>query len=160
MEKKQRPVLLIVAFILIILTAISFSLVVATYSRYITTKINSSENDGNNPEVAKFDVSEYLDGVGEFDTLSITLKPGEEKVQNIIVSNSSEVAISYTISLENVTNNLPLEFTNYSGTINANETNVACSVTISWDKLKNSPEFAGKTDVIRIIITAEQIVSE
>lgn len=160
MEKKQRPVLLIVAFILIILTAISFSLVVATYSRYITTKINSSENNGNNPEVAKFDVSEYLDGVGEFDTLSITLKPGEEKVQNIIVSNSSEVAISYTISLENVTNNLPLEFTNYSGTINANETNVACSVTISWDELKNSPEFAGKTDVIRIIITAEQIVSE
>lgn len=160
MEKKQRPVLLIVAFILIILTAISFSLVVATYSRYITTKINSSENDGKNPEVAKFDVSEYLDGVGEFDTLSITLKPGEKKVQNIIVSNSSEVAISYTISLENVTNNLPLEFTNYSGTINANETNVACSVTISWDELKNSPEFAGKTDVIRIIITAEQIVSE
>lgn len=160
MEKKQRPVLLIVAFILIILTAISFSLVVATYSRYITTKINSSENNGNNPEVAKFDVSEYLDGVGEFDTLSITLKPGEEKIQNIIVSNSSEVAISYTISLENVTNNLPLEFTNYSGTINANETNVACSVTISWDELKNSPEFAGKTDVIRIIITAEQIVSE
>ncbi len=160
MEKKQRPVLLIVAFILIILTAISFSLVVATYSRYITTKINSSENDGKNPDVAKFDVSEYLDGVGEFDTLSITLKPGEEKVQNIIVSNSSEVAISYTISLENVTNNLPLEFTNYSGTINANETNVACSVTISWDELKNSPEFAGKTDVIRIIITAEQIVSE
>lgn len=160
MEKKQRPVLLIVAFILIILTAISFSLVVATYSRYITTKINSSENDGTNPEVAKFDVSEYLDGVGEFDTLSITLKPGEKKIQNIIVSNSSEVAISYTISLENVTNNLPLEFTNYSGTINANETNVACSVTISWDELKNSPEFAGKTDVIRIIITAEQIVSE
>lgn len=160
MEKKQRPVLLIVAFILIILTAISFSLVVATYSRYITTKINSTENNGNNPDVAKFDVSEYLDGVGEFDTLSITLKPGEEKVQNIIVSNSSEVAISYTISLENVTNNLPLEFTNYSGTINANETNVACSVTISWDELKNSPEFAGKTDVIRIIITAEQIVSE
>lgn len=160
MEKKQRPVLLIVAFILIILTAISFSLVVATYSRYITTKINSSENDGKNPEVAKFDVSEYLDGVGEFDTLSITLKPGEKKIQNIIVSNSSEVAISYTISLENVTNNLPLEFTNYSGTINANETNVACSVTISWDELKNSPEFAGKTDVIRIIITAEQIVSE
>ena len=160
MEKKQRPVLLIVAFILIILTAISFSVVVATYSRYITTKINSTENNGNNPDVAKFDVSEYLDGVGEFDTLSITLKPGEEKVQNIIVSNSSEVAISYTISLENVTNNLPLEFTNYSGTINANETNVACSVTISWDELKNSPEFAGKTDVIRIIITAEQIVSE
>lgn len=160
MEKKQRPVLLIVAFILIILTAISFSLVVATYSRYITTKINSSETDGKNPEVAKFDVSEYLDGVGEFDTLSITLKPGEEKIQNIIVSNSGEVAISYTISLENVTNNLPLEFTNYSGTINANETNVACSVTISWDELKNSPEFAGKTDVIRIIITAEQIVSE
>ena len=160
MEKKQRPVLLIVAFILIILTAISFSLVVATYSRYITTKINSSENNENNPDVAKFDVSEYLDGVGEFDTLSITLKPGEKKVQNIIVSNSSEVAISYTISLENVTNNLPLEFTNYSGTINANETNVACSVTISWDELKDSPEFAGKTDVIRIIITAEQIVSE
>lgn len=154
MEKKKRPILLIVAFIIMILTTISFSLVVVTYSRYISSKV-----DINQSVVAKFEVSDALEGIGIYDTLSITLNPGESKVQNIVVTNSGEVDVKYSISVINVTNNLPLTFVTEDSIIKAGQ-ELTCQITIKWDALKNSPEFAGKTDVIRIIVTAEQVVSE
>ena len=65
-----------------------------------------------------------------------------------------------TITVINTTNNLPLEFTTYTGIIKAGTTDQNCSVVISWDSSYNSPEYSGKTDIIKIMIQADQIVSE
>ena len=152
-NNSSKYCLIILSTITICLAIISLSLVATTISKYVSSKI-----DDNKSTIAKFDVSELLENGGIEQVLNVNLKPGESITENVIVTNSGDVQIRYSISIINETSNLPLTFTSYDGVINPHTSNQSCPITISWPEDKNSPSYSGKVDVIKISISVEQVV--
>ena len=144
---------LIISIFVVALIIISGSLVATSLSRYITSKNNIKSS-----VVAKFDVNEVLEDGGTEQMLSVTLNPGESTTQNVLVTNSGDVLVKYTISVVNSTNNLPLTFTGYSGTIAPGETDFVCPIKISWSAESKDPYYSGKVDMIKLVIQVEQVV--
>ena len=142
-NNSSKYCLIILSTITICLAIISLSLVATTISKYVSSKI---------------DVSELLENGGIEQVLNVNLKPGESITENVIVTNSGDVQIRYSISIINETSNLPLTFTSYDGVINPHTSNQSCPITISWPEDKNSPSYSGKVDVIKISISVEQVV--
>ncbi len=128
------------------------------YARYI-----SNASSGDSARVAKFSFTDDFDE--KYVDFPASFAPGESQTNTIEITNNSEVAIKYVVTFENLTNNLPLEskvgneaFT--SGVIAANGGTAIFSWTIQWptdDSSKTSPDLAGKMDMIRIIVTVEQV---
>ncbi len=92
-----------VAAVLLCLALFSMYLVTGLYARYATS-VQSSDN----ARVAKFSIQ----GKGELITGSIeaSLIPGESISATLLIENKSEVAVEYTVEVDNVTDNLPLSF--------------------------------------------------
>ncbi len=90
------------AAVLFCLTLFSTYFVSGLYARY-----TSSKQSVNDARVAVFSVK----GGGEL-TKPIVAKlvPGETSEHTLIITNNSEVAVDYTITVTKETNNLPLEF--------------------------------------------------
>lgn len=118
------------------------------YAKYI-----SKDGASQNATVAKFDVSESF--VAE-ETFPVSIRPGEQVNREILINNNSDVAIKLTISVENVTNNLPLSFAGVNQEILPN-TEQKVTVGVIWDKNEKSPDYAEMVDVIKLVIRAEQI---
>ena len=152
-NNSSKYCLVVLSIIAISLTIISLSLVVTTISKYVSSRI-----DDHSSTIAKFDVSEILENGGLEQVLNVNLKPGESITENVIVTNSGDVQIRYSISIINETNNLPLTFTSYDGVINPHTNDVSCPITISWPEEQNNPSYSGKVDVIKISIVVEQVV--
>ena len=151
--KKHNLIMLILMTVVILLTFVSASLVATTLAKYM-----SSKTDNNSSVVAKFNVSEALENGGAEQVLTVKLKPGESVTERVLVTNSGDVLIKYTITVINSTNNLPLEFIGYTGTIAPGQADFVCPITITWPKEKNDPSFSGKVDMIKISIQVEQVV--
>ena len=143
----------ILSLLVIGLTIIALSLIVTTYSKFVTSKI-----DDHKSAVAKFDVSEVLVNGGAEQILTVKLKPGEEITEYVSVTNSGDVLVKYTIEVINTTNNLPLTFTGSTNTIAPHTSDVTCEINISWPSSNNDPSYSGKVDVIKISIIVEQVV--
>ena len=129
------------------------------YARY-TTRVTVSDQ----ARVAKFNITETGDLTHEIKIDN--MKPGETRDFTVEVTSSSEVAVYYTIAVENVYKNLPLEFTmrNAAGekiekaTIAPNETDAKTyTLRVTWPKEKADPACAGKVDLLAITLTAAQV---
>ena len=91
-----------VACVLLCLTLVSIHLTSGLYARY--TSADAGVDSG---RIAKFDIKHGRYKLSE--ELVLALAPGTH-VTEIEVYNKSEVTVDYTITIENVTGNIPLQF--------------------------------------------------
>lgn len=159
MDSQQlKNAVLRLAALLLCLTLLSAWAASGMYARYSTGITGSAS-----ARVAKFRISDTL-ASGE-STLSISgMAPGSTQSYSFQVTGDSEVAVKYTLKVTNETGNLPLTYTatypgaNDYGTIAPNDkTPKDIQLTVYWPADKDSPEYAGKTDLLTVRLTAEQI---
>ena len=162
-EKQVRlgNIMLRAATVLLGMVLVSLYLVCGLYAKY-----TSSATGSDTARVAKFDI--LAEGkVGE-EMIGADLAPGEELNIQLKVQIKSEVAVEYTISVNNVTKNLPLTFkmggTVYEGggefteRLEANGADLMIyNLTVSWPEEYNSSEYAGLVDMIKVSVSASQI---
>lgn len=147
MQNKKINFLTIAKFMLLFVI-ITIYPITNLYARYI-----SKDNEEQSAGVARFDVNESFVAEQNF---SISIKPGETVSREIIINNNSNVEIKLTIDIENVTNNLPLTFIGIEEKMHAN-TSQTFTVKVIWSENETSPEYAGMVDVIKLLISAEQV---
>jgi len=100
-ESHQPNWILYLAGVLLCLTLFSVHLTSGLYARYSTT---SSGSDG--ARVARFSIEQS----GELaELIEVDVYPGfTSRSYEVALKNDSEVAVDYTVSVERLTNNLPL----------------------------------------------------
>lgn len=152
-NQNKRPIFLYVALILFILLILSMHFSKDLYGRYFTT---TNGQDG--ARVATFEVDDGFASTYS-EVISISAKPGDQKEFAFTVINKGEVAVRYTVSANNLTNNLPLTFVFTPGVLSPKDTQ-NLTFTVVWDDtiLENTnPNYANKTDFIELTIVIEQI---
>lgn len=152
---------MIVAGILFYLTLVSICLTSGLYAKYLVS--DSAEDSA---RVAKFSVTETATQFSS--DLVVEVEPGT-LTKEIEITNASEVAIDYTVTIKNTTNNVPFQFSldTFSDTNVAEDTYTAtCSMAsgeIETHSIKvilgqeNAQNYIGMVDMITIDIVAEQI---
>lgn len=154
MKKNNRRSnwILYLAGILFCLTLFSMHLTSGLYARYSATV---SGEDG--ARVARFSIQQS----GELSQVMVMdVYPGFNKDYTIKLKNESEVAVNYTVSVERLTNNLPLTitWTDASGSFAANsEDEVTHTLKVSWPATENDEALSYEVDALRVIVHAEQI---
>ena len=155
--KQNKFTIIIIS--LLVLTMITFSMIGNILAKY---RVNDESTDI--ARVAKFDITES--GVSEIVVSSDKFYPGYTLIQPIEINNNSEVAIDYTLTVEILTDNLPLilnmnEITDRSITINKklqpNSGTETYNLTINWPEEENSLDYSMMVDVIKLSVNAIQI---
>lgn len=154
-DKRLLSITFRVAAVLLLLVAITTSIVLGQFASYKT-----AAPDSDNARVARFQITES----GTLtQTLNVSLVPGETIDITLQVTNGSEVAIDYSVIAKNIYENLPLTLSVLEGETEATQTrlNVGESknlvLRISWPSDKNDAVYAGQVDLIRVILTATQV---
>lgn len=158
---------LCLAAVLLCLVLFTTHMTSGLYARYTST---ASGSDG--ARVAKFEIT---DDLSSFTTaLSFETSPSEDKEKpcqkvSIEVSNGSEVAVAYTVTIANTTQNVPYKFaingaappTLHSATgtaVLAPEANTTVTIDIYWDDTAGTAVTCmGMVDKITIDVEAAQI---
>ena len=146
------------AAILLCLTLFSFYLCGGLYARYTT-----SDSGEDAARVARFDVSE--DGAYFSKNLLIETAPGKVE-REIVVTNNSEVAVAYTVTIKNTTKNTPYSFSVNGSEPMLNECSVTCylkpnstegiSIVAEWAE-EGALKYMGMVDLITLTISAQQV---
>ena len=146
------------AAILLCLTLFSFYLCGGLYARYTT-----SDSGEDAARVARFDVSE--DGAYFSKNLLIETAPGRVE-REIVVTNNSEVAVAYTVTIKNTTKNIPYSFSVDGSEPMSNECSVTCylkpnstegiSIVAEWAD-EGALKYMGMVDLITLTISAQQV---
>jgi len=166
-------ILLCAVAALLCATLFSMHFVGNMYAQYATSASGSDR-----ARVASFNITQ--EGT-IFETIEENIKPGTTQIANLVITNESEVAMEYTLTVTNVTGNLPLKFTlnkadettppvtteSYEKGISINS---ACQIpgkytdkytlNIIWtptDNEKDGFALIGMVDYITISVTATQI---
>ena len=157
-HKTKMNIPMYLAAILLCLTLFSFYLCGGLYARYTTS--DSGEDAG---RVARFDVSE--DGAYFSKNLLIETAPGRVE-REIVVTNNSEVAVAYTVTIKNTTKNVPYSFSVDDSEPMLNECSVTCylkpnsteriSIVAEWAE-EGTLKYMGMVDLITLTISAQQV---
>lgn len=176
-HSRQKEKWIMYTFIILLcLVLASFWMMCNIYAKYST---EASGSDG--ARVAKFNITEQGNATQQ---IKVDLWPGEYKEYTVDVQNNSEVAIDYVMDIKNKYGNLPLdmqmldekqhEITSKTVSIAAGDTQEhTYTLKIGWPKSKSSdltqnasgnssqtdlqsPDYAGKTDIIEITLKAIQ----
>ena len=157
-HKTKMNIPMCLAAILLCLTLFSFHLRGGLYARYTTS--DSGEDAG---RVARFDVSE--DGAYFSKNLLIETAPGKVE-REIVVTNNSEVAVAYTVTIKNTTKNIPYSFSVNDSEPMLNECSVTCylkpnstegiSIVAEWAE-EGALKYMGMVDLITLTISAQQV---
>ena len=103
-RKAKVNIFMCIAAVLFCATLFSMHLVSDLYARYA-----ESEKSSDSARVAAFSITQ--EGT-IFDTIQAEVTPGTTQSAELTITNKSEVAMEYTLTVENVTGNLaPLKFT-------------------------------------------------
>ena len=147
-----------IASCLFCLTLFSFYLCGGLYARYTT-----SDSGEDTARVARFDVSE--DGAYFSENLLIETVPGRVE-REIVVTNNSEVAVAYTVTIKNTTKNIPYSFSVDDSEPMLNECSVTCylkpnstesiSIVAEWAE-EGALKYMGMVDLITLTISAQQV---
>lgn len=162
-RQKEKWILYTLSILLCLVMA-SFWLMCNIYARY-TTEASGSDA----ARVAKFSVTESGTATQQ---IKVNVYPGFSQDYQVGVINNSEVAVEYVMDVKNVYKNLPLQFkmldvqeneiSEKSAEISAQDhTEHIYKLNISWPAgadgtSAQSPDYAGKTDVIEITLKAVQ----
>jgi len=157
-HKTKMNIPMCLAAILLCLTLFSFHFRGGLYARYTTS--DSGEDAG---RVARFDVSE--DGAYFSKNLLIETAPGKVE-REIVVTNNSEVAVAYTVTIKNTTKNIPYSFSVDDSEPMLNECSVTCylkpnsteriSIVAEWAE-EGALKYMGMVDLITLTISAQQV---
>lgn len=175
MEKKRNVkgnILMCTVAVLFCATMFSMHLVSGLYARYAI-----STSNGNSARIAAFNITEE----GRiFKTIDAKVTPGTTQSVDLIITNKSEVAVEYELTVTNVTGNLPLKFKlnradtspvttpvmtdSHENGISINSANQVPGehtdkyiLNIDWDKSDNDLALIGMVDYITVSVTATQI---
>lgn len=152
-QKSKRPPIFVYVMYLLVATVVFTGV---TFSSYISTAMGQDT-----ARVARFEVS----GTESF-AVSIPAEamiPGDSFQQQFIIQNKGEVAVELSIAAEMMYNKLPLVLTvesvanELTQTLSALSEEQTYTLTVSWPSEQNDISWAGKTDVIRLTISAQQI---
>ena len=123
------------------------------YARYTVTATASDS-----ARVAKFSITDDLADVSKTVVLNASsIGPGEQYYYAANIINNSEVTVHYKVMLVNMTDNLPITDAILNEGDLAPGVNESPVISIRWDSVDVSADYAGKTDVIKIIVTVEQV---
>ena len=160
-ESHRSNWILYLAGVLLCLTLFSMHLTSGLYARYA-----ASASGGDSARVAKFDIAQK----GTLsELLLLDVYPGFSAAYDIQLNNHSEVAVSYTVSVEQLTNNLPLELTwdgmvmsdnaaASSGTFEANTQDMEkYTLNVSWPKGVNDDAYSYELDALRVVVRVAQV---
>ena len=152
----KTPLVFKIGMALLFVLIFSFTMTGGLYARYSTSAYS---NDS--ARVATFAFSDDFDSVNtEF--LPITsMKPGDRETFSIEVTNTGETALRYYVKIENLTKNLPVckdEILYEELILPPGDQTDTLRFTVEWDNTKTSVDFAGKMDLLKITIVAEQYI--
>lgn len=163
-NKTKGNLLIRVAAVLFCLTLFSTYIVAGLLARYST-----STQSGDYARVAKFSI----EGSGKLlQALEVAIFPGEEAPADLVITNNSEVAVEYTVTVTNETNNLPLIFrmgkadsepkpigdgTAFTDQQLPGSHTDKYTLYIEWPAEKNDLSLMGMVDYITVTVTATQI---
>lgn len=161
-REKEKWIMYTLA-ILLCLVLTTFWLMCNMYAKY-----SAQASGSDSARVAKFNVTEAGTATKQ---IKADVYPGFSQTYNVDVTNASEVAISYSMDIQNKYENLPLEFKmldNSGKEITSKSIDISATdhdthryqLQISWPKETNEsatdPDYAGKMDVIEITLNAVQ----
>jgi len=147
----KSPVMFYVALVLCFIVLVSFNATSKLYARYAT-----EDSASDSARVAKFSITATEDTINTFALAVEGLRPGEVRQFVITVTNNSEVAINCTITVENKTNNLPLILNPVSQNFSIGQS-ADVVFEVSWGGSNDSPDFAGKIDLLSVQVVFSQI---
>ena len=149
------------------LLAVTFLVTGVTFSSYITTT-----SGGDSARVARWSVD--IEG-DERNMILIKAAPGIEVHNDLVVYQNSEVSVEYVIRIENLTDNLPLQFAvregngaldfsdvgevyTYTSTLPPNAGKVVYDLVVKWPGDKNSDlTLIGMVDALAVDVTMVQL---
>lgn len=152
-HQTKRPPLMVYVMYLLVATVVFTGV---TFSSYISSTVGQDT-----ARVAKFEVTGT--GMQEIQINAEAMVPGSQITKQFTVQNTSEVSVELTITAELVYNKLPLQLTIESApspltrTLAVGSSEQTYNLDISWPSSQNNVQWAGKTDVIRLIVSAQQI---
>lgn len=149
-SNKKTPLVFRVGIVLLCMILFSFHMMGGLYARYSTL-----DQDSDGARVAAFAFTEDLSP--QTQDLSISLSPGELVDQAITVKNEGEVTLRCVVSVKNLTGNLPISNQTLTSATIARGDTLTFDWDIEWPGDDNSVEYMGKTDVLRIVVTVEQV---
>lgn len=155
-RNNDKPFFLYLGVCLLVLYFVSNVLLGGLYARF-TTK----DNSGDASRVAKFAV---VDGglFTDVSYLQVNIKPETEQIFYYDIVNNSEVAVRVILTPKNVTENLPLVLATVTEDFTPGQ-NKKIALKFAWSEKSlnglpfDSPEYAGKMDLIKVTIQVEQI---
>lgn len=164
-QKNKAPVnwILRAAGVLLCLVLASSYLVCGMFARYTTTATGSDT-----ARVAKFSISGTAIQSAD---ITADLSPGEAKTCQLEINNDSEVAVEFEVSIKNLTDNLPLDFSVrlendselqesdqfvFTDQMSPAEKTIY-KLYILWPGDASSPQYSGMVDQIRVTVNATQI---
>ena len=126
------------------------------YARYTVTAFASDS-----ARVAKFTFTDdQMQAQAQSFVISQSVYPGQPVcTYSAQIENMSEVTIRYLIKLENLTGNLPINNITipYSSGDIPPGGSAPFGFSILWPAEENSPDYAGKMDIVRITVSVEQV---
>lgn len=170
--RKLNSILMRTVAVLLMLVLVTSGMVSGRFARYVTTAEYSDS-----ARVAKFHIIDTVDTnmLGSVE-IPVLIKPGNISTEAIALKNHSEVAVQFTITVENVYDNLPLSFqirdqdnnvlaqmaedensVTYTGTIAPGQNNKAFSLFVGWPYSESNLNYCGRVDLIRVAVKAEQV---
>lgn len=149
----KTPIVFRVALVLFCAMLISFSMMGGLYARYVTT-ISGSDS----ARVAKFVFTDNLDTqMQTFVTESASMFPGKTVQVTAGISNQGEVSIRCIVTVENLTDNLPISDATLASIDLVPGQSADFDIPFTWPADRNSIEYSGKMDIFRISVVVEQI---
>ncbi|MBQ7035663.1 MAG: hypothetical protein IJN34_08005 [Clostridia bacterium] len=156
--KMNIPICL--AGILLCLTLFSLHFTGGLYAKY-----TAKGSGGDDARVARFNITEDRSNFSE--TLKIETTPGKVE-EKIIVTNSSEVAIAYTVTIKNRTQNIPYSFSvdnsapsldecSVTHYLEPNTSSAEIPIVAEWENNETATNYIGMVDLIDITIHAQQV---
>ena len=153
---------MLLACVLLCCVMISTHFVSGLYARYSARASGEAS-----ARVAKFDFEyELYDGQSTIDSLVFAI-PNEDQTFSVLIHNSSEVALEYTITIENKSKNIPLVFTVDETSVKdkcvityniaPNRDNITHMISLDYEDINQAINYMGFVDYITLEIDVKQI---
>ena len=167
MKPRRQSRIFHIALLLICAVWITAQMTSELYARYTSS---FSGDDG--ARVASFEFTDNL--AAQARLFPAELSPGASEEKTLMIQNQGEVAIRYVVTIVNTTNNLPLAvvatvdgveqtISLEDGPVEIFSSSVApdsagsLTWTLLWPADRNSSDLMGKMDVLKIVVTVEQV---
>ena len=138
------------AAVLLVLVLFSTCLVAGRLARYTAL---AGGSDG--ARVAVFNITGEDMLTGSF---AAQIQPGETITKSIILMNNSEVSIRYTLTVESMDHQLPLQLIySQSGELNPNNEEKTVELEIHWPEENNDMMYSGRVELLTISVDVAQL---